>query len=245
MVSTCAAITEISAPVHNCTGNAFSASYPNGTQATPQCVLDWSSDSDLVRFWDPVYSGPLDEYCPYGCDETRSPGQYSCSGDCEVNPAGTTCTGAPFLCRPPRMTSAELNFTRCFDATDALSCASMQSDDDDTGVPLGCIGISTVRMRTFVPSFSLHRDVLNLTGCLRPDNAISLTRYAAASLRIEGVTTAPAQFKKRKSLATTMARRRHALMAQGKQRAMNMHPLQAIVWMIKVTPACSRISRFS
>ena len=105
---------------------------------------------------DPHYSGPLDEFCPYQCEETRSPGQYSCSGDCEVEPAGATCTGAPFICRPPFDTSAGYNYARCLDAVDAASCASMRNDDSSGMELLGCVGISTVRTQIPVLSSAVY-----------------------------------------------------------------------------------------
>ena len=142
---TCADIVELVAPIHTCTGSP-TVNLPNGTEVTLNCGRDWSADPILVRELDPHYAGPLNEYCPhhYGCEQTMSPGQYSCSGDCEVEPVHTTCMGAPFSCRPPSdTTSADYNYTRCFDATDADSCASMQ--DDDYSALLGCVGTSTVR----------------------------------------------------------------------------------------------------
>lgn len=144
-MSTCADIVELVAPVHTCTGTAFTVDLPVGGPRTFDCDIDWTSEPDIVHTLDPHYSGPLDEFCPHQCDETRSPGQYSCSGDCEVELAGTTCTGAPFMCRPPLDTSAGYNYTRCFDAVDAASCASMGNDDSSATELLGCVGISTVR----------------------------------------------------------------------------------------------------
>ncbi len=144
-VSECADVVELVAPVHTCTGEPFMYG-----ERTIDCGFDWSTDPNLVRTLDPHYIGPLDEFCPNECNETRSTGQYACSGGCEVEPARTTCTGAPFECRPPFNTPGDFNYTRCSDAVDAASCTAMQNDDFSVDELLGCVAVSTVRI-------SVHR----------------------------------------------------------------------------------------